>query len=40
MQPFLILLILILIVCIFIWKHHKDMQLLETVTPRGKVSSD
>lgn len=36
MQPFLILLILILIVCIFIWKHHKDMQLLETVTPRNR----
>jgi hypothetical protein len=36
MQPFLILLILILIVCFLIWKHHKDMQLLETVTPRNR----
>ena len=36
MQPFLILLILILIVCFLIWKYHKDMQLLETVTPRNR----
>jgi len=36
MQPFLILLIPILIVCFLIWKHHKDLQLLETVTPRNR----
>lgn len=36
MQPFLIILILIIIVCFLIWKYHKDMQLLETVTPRNR----
>lgn len=36
MQPFLIILIPIFIVCLLIWRHHKDMQLLETVTPRNR----
>lgn len=31
-----ILLILLAVGCFLIWKHHKDMQLLETVTPRNR----
>lgn len=36
MQPLLITFILILIVCFLMWRHQKDMQLLETVTPRNR----
>lgn len=36
MQLFLIIFALFLIVCFLIWKHFRDMQLLETVTSRRR----
>lgn len=36
MQSGLFLLIILCVVGFLIWRHHKDMQLLETVTPRNR----
>lgn len=36
MSLVLMLLIFLAVGCFLIWKHHKDMQLLETVTPRNR----
>lgn len=35
-QAILLLLIVGVVVGLIVWRHHKDMQLLETVTPRNR----
>lgn len=36
MQSMIVAIIILAIGCFLLWKHHKDMQLLETVTPRNR----